>query len=240
MTNGTLTPEFNQNILTYGLKVGLDVESINITAVAEDENSQIKITGNENLKEGINKIKIEVSNGNILRTYIISVNKTDGKDENDATLQFLNIENVILSPEFDPKIYEYTCIIPLEVSNLNISTMAVQEGTILVVSGNENLQIGENIITIDVTSENGEVSHEYIIKALKVDQIYEVAINETETVELRKTNKITVFVTICIIIILALGVLYMMLKYKYEKDKVRDKIIKDMEKKKSVEEKEDK
>jgi len=240
VSHGKLTPEFDKNILTYGMKVGLDVENINVTAISDDKEAKIKITGNENLREGINKVKIEVSNEGISRTYVITVNKTNSKDESDASLQFLNIENVLLSPEFDPKIYEYTCIIPLELNSLNISTMATQEGTVLVISGNENLKVGENIITIEVTSENGEISHKYTIKAIKVDQIYEGAINETQTVQLRRNNKIAIFLIICIIAILALGILYLMLKYKYEKDKVRNRIIEDMEKKKTAEEKEDK
>ena len=47
-----LTPDFSSDVTEYSLTVGADVESLDIEAVAEDDASKVKITGNDNLLMG--------------------------------------------------------------------------------------------------------------------------------------------------------------------------------------------
>ena len=72
-----LNKEFCKDNNTYFANIDSDVSSVNITAKKEDDTSKICIYGNENLKQGINKILINVTaeNGNV-RTYRIYVTKT--------------------------------------------------------------------------------------------------------------------------------------------------------------------
>lgn len=231
VSHGNMTPEFYKETFAYGMKVDLSVDRINVTAVPEDSNAVVEVSGNEDLKQGINLIKIKVSNEKENKIYTITVNKTDGKNENDATLQFLNIDNVELSPEFNPEVLEYTCIIPLEIDSLNISTLATQEGTTLTILGNESLKVGENTIIIEVVSESGEVTKDYVIKALKIDQIYEGAVNETKTLEKMQIDKRTFIIIILIIVILVIGILTLVIAYKNEREKIKAAVIKDIENK---------
>lgn len=71
-----LDKEFCKDNNTYFVNVDDDVSSINISAKKEDTTATICIYGNENLKEGINKILINVTaeNGNV-RTYRIYITK---------------------------------------------------------------------------------------------------------------------------------------------------------------------
>lgn len=71
----TLNKEFSKDNSTYFVTVENDVESLNTTAIAEDNSSVVCVYGNDNLKEGTNKILITVTaeNGNVrnYRIYVI-------------------------------------------------------------------------------------------------------------------------------------------------------------------------
>lgn len=71
----TLNKEFSKDNSTYFVTVDNDVESLNTTAIAEDTASVVCVYGNDNLKEGTNKILITVTaeNGNVrnYRIYVI-------------------------------------------------------------------------------------------------------------------------------------------------------------------------
>lgn len=55
-----LTPAFDRNTFTYGTTTGYETEKLVVEALGEDANSTVKITGNDLLKEGENKIIISV------------------------------------------------------------------------------------------------------------------------------------------------------------------------------------
>lgn len=69
-----LNTTFNKENTTYFVDV-TDTSSLKITATAEDSSAKVVITGNDNIKEGTNKILIAVTaeNGNV-RYYRIFVN----------------------------------------------------------------------------------------------------------------------------------------------------------------------
>ena len=71
-----LDKEFKKENTTYFLTVSNDIESIDVVATKEDDNSTVCIYGNENLQEGNNKILISVTaeNGSV-KNYRIYVTK---------------------------------------------------------------------------------------------------------------------------------------------------------------------
>ncbi len=75
ISNFTLKNEFKKTTQTYFAEVE-NVDSIDVTATAENSSATVKIFGNSDLKTGINKVLIQVTaeNGNI-RNYKIFVNK---------------------------------------------------------------------------------------------------------------------------------------------------------------------
>jgi hypothetical protein len=74
--NYDLSSEFSKDRLTYFVEVGSDITSLKISATAEKSSSVVSITGNSELKDGLNKILITVTaeNGNT-KTYRIYVSK---------------------------------------------------------------------------------------------------------------------------------------------------------------------
>lgn len=74
--NIEITPEFDKDIFEYNCNVQNYIRKIDVEANANDENANIEITGNENLKEGLNEILITVFlDGDEKTTYKINVNK---------------------------------------------------------------------------------------------------------------------------------------------------------------------
>ena len=103
-----LTPNFGKDITNYSLSVGKNVKDINVTAIPEDENAIVNITGNKDLKDGDNNIVITVTaeNGS-KRTYTIIVNKSDKPEKSNSYLANLIIRDITLTPEFSSEVLEY-------------------------------------------------------------------------------------------------------------------------------------
>lgn len=74
-SNLFIHPEYNPDIHKYTLKLEGDYTSIPLKVVTNKEGATINITGNENLKDGINKIDIKVSDGIKKLDYEIEVYK---------------------------------------------------------------------------------------------------------------------------------------------------------------------
>lgn len=71
-----ITPEFDKDIFEYNCNVQSYIENVDVEAIANDENVKIEITGNKNLKEGLNEILITTSLDDEEKVvYKINVNK---------------------------------------------------------------------------------------------------------------------------------------------------------------------
>ena len=67
---------FDKETSVYSLKIK-DEKSLDIVAVAEDENADVKINGNRNLKNG-SKIEIQVkSESGEVRSYLLNIKKSN-------------------------------------------------------------------------------------------------------------------------------------------------------------------
>lgn len=82
--NYTLNPSFNSDTYNYSLTVPNDVNSVNITATPIDSEDTVTISGNENLIEGKNNVKIKVTgNEGGEKVYTIEINKLGLIEDND-------------------------------------------------------------------------------------------------------------------------------------------------------------
>lgn len=163
VSEGTLSPDFNKDVTNYKLSVGKDVEKITVNAEAEDEKAKVEISGNEDLKEGANTVKVIVTaeNGDT-KTYTISVTKeAKGK----LQLASLEINGIKLNETFKPDKYEYTANLPnnTDTKKLDIKAKANDENATVEILGNDNLVQDENVITIMVKSKDGKENVTYQI-----------------------------------------------------------------------------
>jgi len=71
-----LEPSFNKTNNTYFITVSNDVTSIDVSGIKEDSTASVTVSGNTNLKEGLNKVLISVTaqNGD-MRYYRVYVTK---------------------------------------------------------------------------------------------------------------------------------------------------------------------
>ena len=82
-----ITPNFSANIYEYKLNVSDNIESLNVIAKGANENINIEVAGNKEIKEGENLITILVYNNETKKnsTYQILVTKTNAEAENSNT-----------------------------------------------------------------------------------------------------------------------------------------------------------
>lgn len=157
-----LTPKFSADEKEYSLTITDDIDELDITAKAEDENAKVKIEGNENLLIGENTIKIIVTaEDGTERTYTLNVTKGETPP---VELSELSIAGYTLTPEFSSDVYEYTLDInDASVTSVDITAKSDTEDAIIEIVGNNDLKLGENIITVLVKSENEEQTSTYQI-----------------------------------------------------------------------------
>ena len=162
-----INPDFDNNIKEYYLIVDENVKKLDITVVPTNNETQVTITGNENLKNGLNKIKINVTSKDKSTTneYVINVTKTGNVENANADLEILAVEYFDLIPEFDKNTTNYYVEVSNEVDKLNILAVPSDESAKVEISGNENLKIGDNRIVVSVTAKNGVTTKLYNINA---------------------------------------------------------------------------
>lgn len=185
-----LTPDFNKNVIDYYLVVGLEVESINVEAVVDDNNATYYVEGNEEIKEGQNTIKVVVTaeNGET-KTYKINVTKTDNVELTNANLKTLVINRWGMYPNFKPNIFNYSLTITDKISKLDIQVETENEEATFEIEGNENLTEGDNLIKIIVTAQDGETIREYKINAFI----------SSEVVKTKQESKLPAFILLAIL-----------------------------------------
>lgn len=92
VNNIELEPKFDSETFTYNCNVENYIDRINIDAKANNENANIAISGNENLKDGLNEILVTIKANNddkiVYRIYVnkdkkeVVESKEDDKDTN--------------------------------------------------------------------------------------------------------------------------------------------------------------
>lgn len=149
--------------------------------------------------------------------------KEEDKEQEEIKLQLssLKVENYDLNPKFSKDIYEYGLNVENNIEKLEIQAISDDKDVIIEVSGNENLNVGENNITITIAKEKSKEKVVYTIKAIKEDKKVEnienvIKINQdglNEEIDIVNANLkvrtwtirgIIIFVTILIIIIFIL------------------------------------
>ena len=85
----------------------------------------------------------------------------------DATIASLKIRGTNISPDFNPNITEYTCSVERSVTDLQVSVLASNLWAAVEIGGNQHLNTGENLVTIDVTAQNGINQMHYVVHVIR-------------------------------------------------------------------------
>ena len=187
-----MVPDFNKDIYNYYLTVNDNINNIEVLTIGENNNSKITVTGNENLRDGLNIIKIQVTSEDNANNseYIINVTKTNNIEDANTNLETLAIKDVLLYPSFDNSVTNYN----VEVSNdtYNITLLAIpedEEASIDIVKS-DVLQEGNNEIKITVTAKNNYTKKDYIINVYKRNDAEEIEYQEEQKKNQESLNNI--------------------------------------------------
>lgn len=187
-----IVPDFNKDIYDYYLTVKNNIKDIEVLATAENNDAKVEITGNENLKEGLNQIKIQVtsSDNTSSNSYIINVTKTDDIESANTNLETLAIEDTLLYPPFDTTVTNYMAEVSNNLERLNLLAIPKNEKAIVEIKKDDILKEGNNEIKISVTAANGYTKKEYYINVYKRNSEEEVKYNEEQKDNQEKLNEI--------------------------------------------------
>lgn len=182
---------FNPGVYVYDITVPNNITSLNVTATAKSQNSQVQVTGQNDFSVGDNVVLIEVvdttsgkrgyyrvivrrfNSSGVLPTTpkptgtTTTWNPNSGTpdpsiDDSNASLQQLSISGYTLN--FNPEIYEYTLETKGE-STIGVSARPAKTGAKVLITGNQNIT-EDGVITVKVTSKNGFYNKTYTIKVV--------------------------------------------------------------------------
>lgn len=216
---------FKANTFSYNVEVPNETESIEVYASKGQSGQTISGTGKKSLKEGVNTINIVVTaeDGKTKKTYTINVTRktkeeteeteeTEEPEENSEEepmeeafgLSELKVEGFELEPEFQTDIYEYRLELKEDLEKLNITTLATKENSNIEITGNDNLQEGENIITIMVKGENEAETVAYQIIVNKTLEKQEDTSGQEQQEKMKKIIILSVAGGVILIIVIAI------------------------------------
>lgn len=236
-----IVPVFDSANYEYYLTVSNDIQNIDVLAISENPNATIEITGNNNLKDGLNTINIQVTSKDKTQKniYTIQVTKTADSELANTNLEILAIENVLLNPPFDVNETNYKVEVSNGTESVNIFAVSENEQATVEIFGKDNLKIGNNLAIVTVTAPNGFTKKKYQVEiyrrneeeekiyleeqqsqAKKVEEAYEIdkvsSNNEiVEETKLENGNIVWVVAIAVIVIAVLVGVLiYIKSKFK--------------------------
>lgn len=183
---GAITPEFKKDVKEYALTIPYETSEVNVTATPTDSKATVAVEGNKNLKEGENTVTVKVTaEDGSASNYVIKVTrKRVPVALKSLMIKYENQEGELielpLNPVFNFDKLEYT-LEDLEywIEKLSIEAIPNIEGATVDIQGADNLQTGENTITITVkikaedakdVKEGEEPKEETIIYTIKVNK----------------------------------------------------------------------
>ncbi|MFQ6603859.1 MBG domain-containing protein, partial [Flavobacterium sp. C3NV] len=185
VNNGTLSPAFSPNVLSYTVNVASTISSETITAIADDPLAKITINGitvqsgspyTIALVPGQNTVVIRVvgEDGITTKSYTLNIIR---EKSGIATLSDLTISEGTLNPVFESDINNYSAVVKYDVASINVRPTATDLGSKITVNGLPvssgtfsapvTLIAGENIIETIVTAQDGITKETYTIKVYK-------------------------------------------------------------------------
>lgn len=213
---------FKKDVTEYSIEVPEYVKEIEVCAEPANPNAQVNGAGIITLEEGKNDIKIEViAEDGTKKIYTIEVTRGEGTEEDDSKnkkfgLSKLTIAGLSLSPSFMVGTYDYTVELTEDLTSLEIEAKSNDKDATVEIIGNENLQPGENTITILVQNKETKENATYQITVNKnvKENVVQKSWLKPSTWGKEEIIKIAIIIVLIILIISAI-----VLKVKMTKEK---------------------
>ena len=177
---------FDSDTMSYEVSVAHDVEQTTVTATATDDGASYAVKlgeetdedGTVELAVGSNVVSIEVTaeDGETTRTYTVTVNRADPPVlSTDATLSSLELSDVPFTFESDTTSYEVS--VAHDVEQTTVTATSNDEGASYVLrlgeetdeDGTVELSVGSNVVSVEVTAEDGERTKTYAVTVTRAE-----------------------------------------------------------------------
>ena len=181
VNNATIKPAFSDKIKEYKIYVTKDtIKQITIRPSYEQSGVTLEVectlgctsdaaTPNKlNLIMGKNEATFtftseDEKNTEEYKFIIYRGPTTDGSN----LLSSLSLEGIKLNEEFNKSNLDYTATVPYETENLTVNAVSEDANADVKIKGGDNLAVGENVITITVTSAETEEKKIYNITVIR-------------------------------------------------------------------------
>lgn len=242
--NATMKPAFNQSIHEYKLytkdtirqvtlfyttlETGVTLKSECTVGCTVSSQSDTIIQTIQGKNEVIFKFTSEDEKNTEEYKFIIYRGETtDGSNK----LAGLNIKDYNINEQFDENTLDYTASVPYEVENLEINATAADENAKVEIKGNNNLKVGENVITITVTptDEENEIKI-YNITVIREEYVSEEPTSEfvPGTIDKKDNSNIILIILIVLVSLTIIGIAAYLIFFNKKKNK-KDKLDKNVD-----------
>ena len=177
-----LDPDFSSETYSYSGTVSSDVSQTTVTAIPNNAGSgyEVKLGGTEDvdgvieLAPGRNVITTHVTAEDGVTTGVYTVVVTRSKTaealSSDATLRSLSLSGIAFGT-FDPDTTTYTAQVANDITQTTVTPVrndveaahVIKLGGVGDSNGDVSLAVGENVITVEVTAEDGETTRTYTV-----------------------------------------------------------------------------
>ena len=157
VTNGSFNPSFKSEIFDYHVTLPVSATEFDIAATLTEENAKIiSGTGHYSLTNKVTEVDVVVvsENEEVTNTYHLTIERTASAD---YKLSSLTVSEGTLSPDFNPDVNRYTVDVDWQVEQINVdATTRDERAKILSGTGSHGLEVGDNVITVEVQNEAGD------------------------------------------------------------------------------------
>lgn len=221
---------FKVGTTSYDVTVPNDVEEVEVYATAQDSKSKISGLGTKKLTEGLNDLSIVVTaEDGTEKIYTINVTREGATSSNEGEttggettssgegLSSLKIGDLELSPAFSTNVYEYTAKYIGEGKEVNVDAVATNSDYTVEITGNDNLQEGENVVTILVTDDNGDnvATYQVTVNKSLVDE--EAIAREQEEARKQEEQKKMIIIGVAVGVIVLIIVIAIIISHRRKK-----------------------
>ena len=160
----TLDPSFDPSVTDYHMTVPHTVTSVSLHPQPANGAATYKTEGASGLEYGENEVKITVTaESGAVKIYTVAVTRTP-PPSTDTALSALTVSPYEIEPAFDPSVTTYALSVPADVFSITPEVKTADDKARFEIAGNSDFIVGENMVLITVTAEDGVSKAVYTLK----------------------------------------------------------------------------
>lgn len=146
----------NASVTVSGISAGSSTITVSPADVSDSKGNKINLESRSvNITVKADESRNNTTNNNSTNNTKSSNSNSQKSASSNANLKNLVIDQEGLTPMFSSVVTSYSLTVPEKVTKLNITPTMEQAGAKYWITGDEDLQMGKNIVTITVTAPDG-------------------------------------------------------------------------------------